>query len=159
MGQQKEVGFFTGASQLWPLLLIATLGVLGYYGFAYLNPAVSVNSQSKTSSTATIRRNVVRTTTVTTPTVVGTLVVNTVTVMEERDLTTTNTDENSSNLVSSLSTPVFSPGYTYGVSVAIDPFSKDVQVGAILRPFDFLELGLKSNFRDKVFVEGNLFFK
>jgi hypothetical protein len=137
-------------SEKWlTVLLVGGLVGSGVYCFQrwviYAHPAQSFNSEATTRENRAIRRNVTTRTTTTTPTVVGTLIANVVTVVEEKDTTTEESAAVSSTLASSLSTPVFPPGWTLGIQGYKDVVGTGWLGGVVVKPFDFLELGLMTN--------------
>lgn len=69
----------------------------------------------------------------------------TVRISETRDLSLINTHSATSTLTSSLVVPISSESKWLGLSVSVDPFSKTLQGGIEIRPFNFLELGAESD--------------
>lgn len=98
MAKPKKIGFWTGASELWPLVLILVGGAVSYYWVVYAHPAKT--------QTVQVNRNVVATERTTKPD-------GTITIREERDLTTVNEASHQS--------PVLLAARQWGISVALSP--------------------------------------
>lgn len=155
MGAKKKVGFWDGISPKAKAItiLLAILAVLKLGQIWLQKPKVEVKAEKKLTTINAVARNITRMTRSTSPSGV-------VTVTEERDLTTENSRALESTLTSSLSVPVGETGRTWGVSVGYEPLTKEWWGGASYQPFTFLpiEVGVQSNFRDRVLVGGSLRF-
>lgn len=137
-------------------LIAVVLGGIASKWIIYTHPQTESKTVKNLTRINSVARNVVRTTRTTTPSKEGPIV----TVVEERDLSTTNTNLISSSLVSSLSTPILPTVNRWGLSVALDPFKGEYWGGASYQPFGFLpvDVEVRSNFRDRVLVGGALRF-
>lgn len=115
-------------------LIACVLGGIAQKWLIYRYPKVEVHAAEKKDTAKVVKRNVVKTTTKPDGTVI-----------EERDLSTTNTTELTSSLVSSLSVPVFPPSAMYGVTISKDILGNDFSGGVLFRPFQDVEFSAKTN--------------
>lgn len=155
MAKPKEIGFWDGISPNAKAItiLLVVLAVLKLGSIWLQKPKIEVTAEKKLSTINVERRNVVRTTHSTSPD-------GTIKVEEVRDTSVTNTGSLESSLTSSLSVPIGETARYWGLSVGYDPLKQEFWGGGSYQPLLFLpvNLGIKSNFKDRLLLEGTIKF-
>lgn len=153
MGKPKEIGFWDGTPPyLKPACLTLLVAVGGWNLYHYITAShpntASTTTQNRTEQ-AQIRKNIVRETQETKPdgTTLKTRLI---------DLSTTDSLTLDSLVSQSLSSLPLAR--QYGLSVAYDPFKQEWWGGGVYGLTPFLEVGIRSNVKDRLLLEGIIKF-